>query len=159
MKLLPERLRGYQKWLQEKWKILVMVDRDDDDCLALKKYLEEAASAAHLTTRATSPNFQVVNRIVVEELESWFFGDWSAVRTAYPRVPATIPQQAKYRNPDAITGGTWEALERVLQRAGYFRGGLRKMEFARTVAQYMQPGSNRSTSFSQFRQAVEGLAK
>lgn len=50
--------------------------------------------------------FQVVNRIAVEELEAWFFGDWSALQAAYPRVPATIPQKARFRDPDAIVGGT-----------------------------------------------------
>ena len=31
---LPERLRGYSSWLPPTWRILVVVDRDDDDCRA-----------------------------------------------------------------------------------------------------------------------------
>jgi hypothetical protein len=96
----------------------------------------------------------VVNRIVVEELEAWFFGDWSSVCQAYPRVPATIPQQARYRTPDAIAGGTWEALERVLRNAGYFQSGLRKIEAARAIASHMQPEINTSQSFQIFRRTL-----
>ena len=41
---LHARLRGYSKWLPADWRIVVMVDRDEDDCLALKGELEEAAA-------------------------------------------------------------------------------------------------------------------
>jgi len=98
--------------------------------------------------------FQVVNRVVVEELEAWFFGDWDAVRTAYPRMPEAIPRQARYRDPDAITGGTWEAIERIFKRAGYFKGGLRKLELAHEIATHMDPARNTSGSFQAFRNAV-----
>jgi hypothetical protein len=96
----------------------------------------------------------VINRIVIEELESWYFGDWTAVRTVYPRVAATITSQASYREPDTIKGGTWEAFERVLQKAGYFKGGLRKIEAARAIAPHMDPTRNTSRSFQIFREAL-----
>ena len=54
-------------------------------------------------------SFQLVNRLAVEELEAWFFGDVDAMATAYPRVPRTLAQRAPYRDPDRIKGGTWEA--------------------------------------------------
>jgi hypothetical protein len=91
---------------------------------------------------------------VIEELEAWYFGDWEAVRRAYPKVDATIPAQAKYRDPDAIKGGTWEALERALKKAGYFKSGLRKVELARAVAEHMEPGRNTSHSFKVLRTAL-----
>ena len=150
---LPERLAGYAAWLPESWAILVLLDRDDDDCLALKQRLETNAADAGLLTKTVAANgqrFQVANRIAIEELEAWFFGDWQAVRAAYPRVPATIPNKAGYRDPDAILGGTWEALERVLKRAGFFRTGLRKLECARAVAEHMEPERNTSRSFRAF---------
>jgi len=157
LKNLPDRLRGYGTWLPENWAILVLVDRDDDDCKLLKQTLEDMAARAGLIskTRAGSGNrFQIANRIAVEELEAWFFGDWTAVRAAYPRVPATIPQRSAYRDPDDVHGGTWEALERVLKRSGYFKTGLRKMECARSVAQQMEPNRNTSQSFRAFLGAV-----
>lgn len=155
LKHLPDRLRAYRSWLPSNWAILVLVDRDDDDCAKLKQRLEAMASDAGLITKTTAGDnnrFQVANRIATEELEAWFFGDWSAVQAAYPRVPKTIPQKAGFRDPDAISGGTWEALERVLQRAGYFSTGLRKVECARAVAQQMEPNRNASKSF----QALSG---
>ena len=153
---LPDRLRGYAKWLPPTSRVLVIVDRDDDDCLKLKAKLEASAADAKLPTRSTAKKRPpvVINRIAIEELEAWYFGDWSAVRAAYPKVPATIPEQAKYRDPDAISGGTWEAFERVLQAAGYFSPGLPKIEAARTIAAQMDPGRNRSKSFQVLHQAL-----
>lgn len=153
---LPARLRGYSNWLPEGWRIVVVVDRDDDDCDELKARLEAMAADANLRTRtlAAMPVWQVANRITIEELEAWFFGDWQAVMEAYPRVPQTIPRQQQYRDSDAILGGTWEAFERVLQRAGYFKNGLRKTEAARSLGKRIDPARNSSRSFHVFRDAV-----
>ncbi|MCK6564970.1 MAG: DUF4276 family protein, partial [Dehalococcoidia bacterium] len=73
---------------------------------------------------------------------------------AYPKVDGNIPQQAKYRSADAIQGGTWEAFERVLKKAGYFQTGLRKIEAARAVATHMDPERNASPSFRTLRSAL-----
>ena len=96
--------------------------------------------------------------MAIEELEAWYFGDWEAVLAAYPRASATISSQAKYRNPDEIAGGTWEAFERVLQKAGYYSGGLRKVEAARAVATQMEPSRNTSPSFCTFRDVLREMA-
>ena len=157
LKNLPDRLRGYSTWLPASWAILVLVDRDDDDCTALKQRLEQMTACAGLigkTTAGDGQRFQVASQIVIEELEAWFFGDWAAVQAAYPRVPSVVPQKARYRNPDAISGGTWEALQQLLMDAGYFKTGLRKIECARVVARHMDPARNRSRSFQAFLEAV-----
>lgn len=157
LKNLPSRLQGYRAWLPETWAILVLVDRDDDDCLQLKQQLDDMAKRADLITKSAAGNgnrFQVANRIAIEELEAWFFGDWQAVQVAYLRASKSIPGKAGYRNPDAIAGGTWEAIERILNRAGYFKGGLRKLELAREIAKHMEPARNTSRSFQAFREAV-----
>ncbi|SLM31930.1 conserved hypothetical protein [Desulfamplus magnetovallimortis] len=159
LKQLPNRLRGYS-WIPDEWSIIVLVDRDDDACETLKQQLEQNALEAGFTTKtsaATGQRFKVTNRIVIEELEAWYFGDWNAVRTAYPRVPATIPNKAPYRDPDGIPGGTWEALERVLKRAGYFLTGLRKSECAKEIAQHMDVNQNVSHSFNMFQNAVQPI--
>jgi hypothetical protein len=159
---LPDRLRGYASWgISPAWKIVVVVDRDDDDCVRLKARLEKMAADAGLRTRSTARGrpVAVVNRLAIEELEAWYFGDWEAVRTAYPGVSATIPAKKKYRDPDAIRGGTWEAFERLLQGAGHFTGGgLRKIEAARAVAKHMDPSRNRSRSFRALRDALAEMA-
>jgi hypothetical protein len=114
------------------------------------------AHTAGLSTRtaACGAPWQVVNRLAIEELEAWFFGDWTAVQNAYPKVSGTIPRQAAYREPDAIAGGTWEALERVLRNAGYFSGGLRKVEAASAIGKHFHPVRAQSPSFTAFRDAL-----
>jgi hypothetical protein len=159
LKRLPERLRGYAHWLPPDWRIVVLVDRDDDDCEELKGRLEAMAREAGLVTKtaAGGGTFAVVNRIVIQELEAWYFGDWEAVREVYRGVSATVPEQARYRHPDEIRGGTWEAFERLLQGHGYFKSGLRKLEAARTIGARMDPQRNRSHSFRVFRDTLEAL--
>lgn len=155
LRKLESRLRGYAQWLPNDWRILIVVDRDGDQCIALKARLDRIARECGLRTNRARPDWQLVNRIAIEELEAWYFGDWEAVRAAYPRVSASIPGMEAYRNPDGIAGGTWEAFERTLQRHGYFRTGLPKVEVARTIAAHIAPDRNRSTSFIAFRRAIE----
>lgn len=157
LKQLPARLNGYRKWLPDNWVIIVLIDRDDDDCVVLKQQLETMATEARLLTKTSAGfgnRFSVANRIAIEELEAWFFGDWLAVCAAYPRVSASIPQKAAYGDPDAIRGGTWEAFERVLKRSQYFRSGLRKLDCARAIAPHMEVTRNQSKSFQSFYAAV-----
>ena len=153
---LESRLRAYARWLPDECRIVVMVDRDNDDCHALKAQLEKAAGRAGLLTRsrANARPWQLVNRVVIEELEAWYFGDWEAVRIAYPKVSSTIPNKAPYRVPDAIAGGTWEAFERILKRHGYFTTGLRKVEAARAIATHIDPKRNCSQSFGLFADVI-----
>lgn len=153
---LQARLRGFAKWLPDDWRIVVVVDRDDDNCMELKQHLETMAVAAGLRTRTIVGNarWQIVNRVAIEELEAWYFGDWQAVCSAFPKVSSSISKQASYRDPDAIKGGTWEAFERVLQKRGYFKGGLRKVEAARAIGKHMNPDRSRSQSFKKFHAAI-----
>ena len=119
LKKLPERLRGYRAWLPDDWRIVVLVDEDRQDCRQLKSKLETIAHDAGFITKTstTDGQFTVLNRIAVEEIEAWYFGDWDAVREIYPRAPKNLPEKAGFRDADKIAGGTWEAFERVLQRA------------------------------------------
>ena len=153
---LESRLRGYSRWSPNSARIVALVDRDGDDCKQLKAILEEAASKSKLRTRAQAGggSWQVVNRIAIEELEAWYFGDWDAVCAVYLRDSANIPQKAGYRDPGAIQGGTWQAFERILKRGGYFKTGLRKVEVARAIANYIDPQRSRSCSFVKFRDAI-----
>ncbi|MDE0063127.1 MAG: DUF4276 family protein [Gammaproteobacteria bacterium] len=156
LKQLSNRLRGYAKWLPPEARIVVVVDRDNDDCRELKARLETEAANSGLKTRSMAGGsvWQLANRIAIEELEAWYFGDWAAVQTAYPRVQANVSRKAKFRDPDAIRGGTWEAFERILQRSGYFKTGLRKVEAARAIACHVNPVRNRSRSFRNLHQAI-----
>ena len=159
-RLLP-RLRAYRSFLDQDARILVVVDADRTPCTQVKQQLEEIAREAGLSTRSRRlrGRFHVINRVVVEELEAWYFGDWTAVRMVFPRLPDDIPRQRRYRQPDRIAGGTWEAFQRILQSAGYFPAGLRKIEAADRIARYMEPSRNTSPSFQALRTALSSLSQ
>ena len=156
LKKLPERLRTYQRMMMSyNLRLFVIVDQNGGDCRKLKAQLEETAHESGLATRTRAAGFpwQVVNRIVIEELEAWYFGDWEAVRAAYPRLKPDTIRRARYRDPDRIQG-TWEAFEQILKQRGYFKDGLRKIEAARAIATHFDPDRNRSRSFRIFLEAV-----
>jgi hypothetical protein len=154
LKKLPKTLKGYSKWIKNDYKIIVLVDLDRDNCIELKNQLESYASTANLITKSKSldKQFQVMNRIAIEELESWFIGDPDAIRQAYPRV-GRFENKRKFRQPDSIIN-TWETLEGILQKARYFSTGLRKVEAADAISTYMIPIKNRSKSFHVFWKGV-----
>lgn len=158
LKKLASRLRGYATRLSEgeDLRIVVLVDRDQDDCLALKAALERAARDAGLTTKSAATGtqpFTVVTRIAIEELESWFLGDPAALRATFPRLPEINLRTAPFRNPE--NGGSWEALHRYLKKHGYYPGTFPKIDAARRIAAHLNPGTNRARSFNVF---CEGLA-
>lgn len=158
LRQLPARLRGY-KWINDDYRIIVLLDEDRQNCLDLKQQMETAAQQAGLSTKTSAGGirFQVLNRIVIEELEAWFLGDVEAIRQAYPRILATLAKTPKFRNPDSVPGGTWETLEKTMQRYGYFKGGYAKVEAARAISTYMDPNRNRSKSFQVFRNGLLSL--
>jgi hypothetical protein len=157
---LPSRLRAYRSWLPEDWRVVVLVDTDGQDCFQEKRRLEEIARNAGFRTRASTggkAGFEVLTRLAIQELEAWFFGDIEALCAAYPRIPRSLGSRSGYRDPDAISGGTAEALERELKRAGHHQGGLAKIQAAREIAVHMDPERNRSRSFQAFRQGLLSL--
>ena len=156
LRRIGDRLRGYATWMPAGYRIVVVVDRNGDGCEELKSRLEQSCESAGLRSRrvAGGAGWQVVTRIAIEELEAWYFGDWPAVREAYPRVSPHPP----HRDPDAIRGGTWEAFERILQRHGYFRQGLSKVQAAGDIGRHVDPARNRSRSFAAFRDAIAEAA-
>jgi len=159
LKNLPKRLRGYRPWLPDDWYIVILIDKDQEECVELKQKLEEIACNEEFITRTNAgPNgkFTVINRIAIEELEAWFLGDVAALRIAYPKVPRYLGTKSKFRNPDAILH-TSEALGGVLKRAGYYRGGMPKTEVARRISMHMEPCRNISKSFQVFRVTLQEL--
>lgn len=161
LRKLPGRLAGYATYAHHVGLgVVVLTDRDDEDCVELKDRLEKLAGAVGLRTLSTATATHpaaVVNRIACEELEAWFFGDVPAVASAFPGVPSSLGEKAAFRYPDAITGGTAEAFERVLNDHGYHTTGLNKVAAATATAAYMDVENNRSNSFVNFRDGVRRL--
>lgn len=157
LKKLPQRLAGYAAWPGVDARILVLVDRDEEDCHALRNRLDDAAASVGFEVSGSKR--QVVNRIAIEELEAWFFGDVDALVAAYPRVPTSTASRSAFRDPDAVRGGTAEALERLLKAHGYHRGGLAKVGAARDISLHMNVERNRSRSFQVFRDGIRHFAE
>lgn len=155
---LPGQLKAMVKWIPDHFRIVVLLDEDRQDCGRLKDTLERMSRDAGLgTLSAPGKCARVANRIAVEELEAWMLGDPEALRSAFPKLSATFEKAASLRNPDAVKGGTWEALERLLQKSGYYLGGLAKVDCARSVAVHIDPARNVSRSFKTFHNALHRL--
>jgi hypothetical protein len=151
LKRLPGLLKGYASTI--KWdplRIVILVDRDTDDCRELRGKLLCFVKDAGLPTDAVLP------RIAIDELESWFMGDVPALRAAYPRVPAALGKQAGYRDPDG-TGKASRALEKVLRSSGDHRDRLGKVRAAEEIAPHMDVENNNSKSFQVFRDGLRRL--
>ena len=144
LKGLQGRFRGYAKRGFDH-SVIVLIDQDRDDCSDLKSKIEKLAQDCGLLLPNSSKNpKQVAIRIAMTELEAWFLGDPAAVNMAFSKVRETdlhikgsvdkVPDPAK-------------RLERVLQRRGYYRTGMPKLQVARLVAEHMDPCKNRSPSF------------
>lgn len=153
LRSLSARLRDYTYSLDEGLRIVVLVDRDDDDCRMLKARLLEIANEAGLPAQI------VLFRIAIEEFEAWFLGDVPAMHAAYPRIPLSLDKQAKFRDPENVPGGAWEGLEHVLQKHGYHRKGLQKVKAAEEIAPHMDVENNRSRSFQVFCDGLRCLVK
>lgn len=149
---LPGKLQGYRSLLRNRpdWRVIVLLDEDRSECTALKRQVVDIGRRAGLQGA-------LLVRIAVEELEAWFIGDMPALLRAYPRIPQTLRARRRFRDPDAVPGGTWEALEGVLQKEGYYLSGLPKIEAARRIAAYMDVESNDSRSFCSFRDGIRRL--
>ncbi len=161
LNVLEARLRAYRVRVEqgEDVRVVVLVDRHDDDCLALKRQLDTFAARTGLPTRSRPDQggrFRLLNRVVVEELESWFLGDPAALRAAFPSLPATNPRSALFRSPER---GGWKALHRHLRKHGVYRGRYPKIEAARRIASKMDVATNRSPSFRHFRDGVAALVE
>jgi hypothetical protein len=170
---LPQRLKGYADMIKragyENLRIVVLIDRDRDDCHNLKNQLEQYAWAAELTTLSTArPSttsapmglFHVVNRIVCEELEAWYFGDPVACETAYPRLKRKNFTKSHLEAPDSIVG-TWEAFGRTLYKAGHLPANPPnhrwKYEAADVIGAYLDPDRNTSPSFQAFIAGIRAI--
>lgn len=157
LKVLSARLSAYRK-RNDDWRIVVLVDKDMDDCTELKEKIENYSTGIGLCTK-TRPGFngsyRVLNRIIVSELESWFFGDLEAICSAYPKVCKNLGRlRRKYRNPDMVEGKPSTALYNILKNYPEHKQNLAKITAAREIATHMDPDRNTSPSFQTFRNGL-----
>ncbi|GAA4356003.1 DUF4276 family protein [Hymenobacter saemangeumensis] len=174
---LPQRLQGYATMINsggyDDLRVVVLVDRDDDDCRDLKQQLDAIAAGNNLVTKTEAERlagapapFQVLNRVVCEELESWFFGDPVAIKTAYDNLHDNHFRHKDLLKPDAIAGGTAQALLRTFNNAGYFKeyanskhklGNRWKADAAKAIGEHLHPDRNNSPSFQALVDGIRSL--
>ena len=136
------------------------MDRDNKRCTDVKEQLEAIVNSAGLISKRENPlNFQVVTRIVIEELESWYFGDIPALHNAYPSIPATLGSKRKFREPDSIKKPSDTLFRLLIKDECKGLRHLPKLDTASRVSQYMDCFSNTSESFIAFREAVLACLK
>ena len=155
----PAVWRGIEGGSPPDFRIVILIDQDNADCRALKRKLDKIAAGVGLApkSKAHGSAFQVLNRLAIEELEAWFFGDPQALSAAYPKIPLNLFNRSAYRAPESIAGGTAEALERILKNHHYYRAGMPKIEVARSISAHMDPSRNRSKSFQVFREGIQEI--
>lgn len=137
---IPVKLGRWQS--PEPFRFLILRDSDGGDCLALKSRLKSLIPPhASMKTRI---------RIVVQELEAWYFGDPDALRVVgYPAV-ASACARAKFRTPDAIRNPKSE-IKRLIPFSG-------QIALARQMAPHLSLTHSRSPSFLHFVSALKWAA-
>jgi hypothetical protein len=127
-------------------RFVVMRDNDGDNCVKLKARL-----LALVPPKAAS---RVKIRLVVQELESWYFGDLDAVTRAGLLTAIELSQQKRkprYRDPDGIRYAKQEFKKKIA------RGG--QIELARRIGPHLNLTENRSRSFHAFVEALRWAAQ
>ena len=139
-KSIPRKLRA---WQEPGVRFVIVRDNDGGNCRQLKEHLVKMCREADRD--------DTLIRIAVQELEAWYFGEPEALAEAFCRDDLRdIGRKARYRNPDRIERPSRE-LARLLVPDFHKISGARKM------AAHLDPGRNRSGSFSAFVKGVERI--
>lgn len=146
---LPSKLRVYAMRPPQTVVVLVVVDTDKTPCVELLRDLNTMLAAL-----AEKP--QVLFRLVIEEIESWFISDVNALRSAYPkRLDKSV---LKGLEPDAIVGA-WEKLAKALKFEESSAGPGVKLGWAEKISPYLNLDQPRSPSLRKFIEGVDRLVK
>lgn len=140
MSNLPRKFKTFNSNFYEPVKIVVLHDKDSNDCIQLKQSI--------LDIHRTHSDVPILVRIVCIELESWYLGDMDALQEAFPDFNKERYQnKAKYRNPDILNG--YDELKKIIPT-------FQKVAGAKIIGIAASSTSNKSESFNQF---VSGLRR
>ena len=137
--LKKNSLSYIRKWHRPDSLFVVLIDQNGEDCQALK---------AELRNKLKEINPLLI-RIACHELESWYFGDLSAVGKALGKNIKHYSNKQQYREPDKIPNPS-EQLSEITD--GYYQ----KISSSREIAKYLALESNSSPSFNAF---INGIKK
>ena len=136
---VPRKLKA---WRQPDTRFVIVRDQDSADCREVKKALQELV---HPSGR------EVLIRIACRELESWYFGDLSAVSAAYNTDVRALAEKKQFRIPDEI-GNPKAELRKLFPRH-------QQLDGARRIAVHMDVDQNRSESFRFFVSGIRRFAE
>lgn len=141
-----ELLEGTESKLKG-WRVpnsafIILCDQDRDDCKILKQKLETIC-------KSTEKQLTLV-RIACNELESWYFGNLSAVELALD-LPNGSLNQSRYFDPDSILKPS-EKLEKITN------GKYRKTSGSRNIGKNLSTSMDENFSKS-FKNFVGGVQK
>ena len=141
---LPAKLRGYAKSLAPNSVVLVVVDADDTPCTKLLADLN-----GMLATLPVRPA-RVLFRLAIEETESWFVADPSAVKSAFQRANVSLLKKVQ---PDAIVGA-WERLAEAIGLPAN-SSGADKLRWAAQICPHLNLDNPASPSLGKL---ISGIA-
>ena len=128
---LPAKLTAFgRSFTKQQW-VLVVIDADNTSPSKLLGDLKD------MLVKISSPP-RTLFCIAVEETESWFIADTSAVKRAYPRSKLAV---IKKISPDAVCGA-WEKLAEAIHASG-----KDKVAWAEKISPYLNLDNPRSPSF------------
>lgn len=133
---LPAKLRGYGKYMDDRFLVLVLADVDKDDCVQLLNELN--TMLAGLPSKPP----RVLFRLAIEETESWFLADTKAVRHAFPNAKLNVIQPIQ---PDSRVGA-WEKLAECLGKKPTDVTGADKTFWAERISPHLDFAVPRSPS-------------
>jgi hypothetical protein len=139
---LARKLRG---WLEPDTVFLIMRDQDSSDCKKVKEKLSNLCREADRS--------QTLIRIACRELESFYFGDLSAVEKGLGiNNIAGHQRKAKYRIPDRIINPSKE-LEKLTN------GKYQHIKGSRSIAPHLSLDNNTSHSFNVLVSGIKRLTQ
>jgi hypothetical protein len=141
-KELPNKAKVYARF-HEPIFLLVLQDKDSNDCLQLKQSIIELVKPSGLTS------FKV--RIVCKELECWYLGDLDAVECVIPASKAgKLKNKSKYKDPEKLNGK--DEIKKWIQPYS-------AIQFAKSIACKMSLENNSSQSFHQTVNVLKEILK
>jgi hypothetical protein len=153
---LPRLLAGYGRSWQAYDVVVIVVCDLDDKCL--KNFRSELIDLLNTCNPRPETRFC----IAIEEGESWFLGDITAIKQAYPKAKDVVLNTYV---SDSVCG-TWEKLadavykggSQNLARQGWQAVGLEKSLWAENIVPHMDLDNNTSPSFNYFLGKLRELA-
>lgn len=143
---LPAKLRGFGKSLPENAAVLVVVDADKQPCHELLNSLNSMLAALPVKPK-------VMFRLAVEETESWFIADMSALQQAYPgQLKKNVLKNIK---PDAVIGAA-EKLAEAIGLNPRMVAGPTKFQWAKKIAPHLNLEKPASPSFGKL---IDGIGR